>query len=332
MASDRYPPKLAGNAGREPKAHRAPNRDVVVSAHKLTKRYGSDRPALDDLNLTVGLGEVFGLLGPNGAGKTTLLRLLLGLTRPTAGSVAVFGSTPSIFSGPRGVGALVETPAFYPYLSGRHNLRLRARLLRSGETDPSRGRRVDEVLDLVGLRERADDRFRKYSLGMRQRLGIAAALLGEPRLLLLDEPTNGLDPRGIMEMRQLVRDLRSGGDTTVVISSHMLGEVEQMCDRVAILDRGRLVHECGTEEIRAQHWAVVVRAEPVEEARRVAAREGFLVTDVEEASMIRLSGDEGAVPRLIEQLVGAGISVREVRLEHRSLEQMYLGMVGGQPV
>jgi ABC-2 type transport system ATP-binding protein len=210
---------------------------TAIRTEQLTKRYG-DLVAVDGLNLTVQTGEVFGLLGPNGAGKTTTIAMLLGLIRPTSGRAELFGQAitndlPAVL---RNVGAMIEAPAFYPYLSGRANLQVLARM--RGIADG----RVDTVLATVGLSDRGRHRVRTYSQGMKQRLAIAAALLGEPRLILLDEPTNGLDPAGTVEMRQLIRTLSSNG-TTVVLCSHLLSEVEQLCERIAILNKGRLVAE-----------------------------------------------------------------------------------------
>jgi ABC-2 type transport system ATP-binding protein len=227
---------------------------------------------------------------------------------------------------------LIETPAFYPYLSGRDNLRLRARLLRNGDKGTYTGRGIEEVLDLVGLSKRADDRFKKYSLGMRQRLGIAAALLGEPELLLLDEPTNGLDPRGITEIRQLIQNLGSRGDTTMVVSSHLLSEVEQVCTRFGIINGGKLVHESGIEEVRVRHRTITVRAEPSKNVGEAAERVGLsVIEEVVPEGVVRLTGDEEAIPLLAEHLVRAGTKIREIRLEHSSLEQTYLNLTGEEP-
>jgi ABC-2 type transport system ATP-binding protein len=218
--------------------------DSVLQTHELSKRYGS-RLAVDRLDLTVRQGEIFGFLGPNGAGKTTTIRMLLGLIRPTGGSVELFGQ--DLAASPAGVlprvGALIEAPALYGYLSGRANLEVLA--------GPLRGipkRRIDEVLSTVDLKERQRDRVRSYSLGMKQRLGVAAAMLNDPDLLVLDEPANGLDPAGVVEMRDLLRSLVARG-ATVFVSSHVLGEVQQLCDRVAIIARGRLVTEAPVADL-----------------------------------------------------------------------------------
>jgi ABC-2 type transport system ATP-binding protein len=209
----------------------------AVQARGLRKRYG-ELEAVAGVDVTVQAGDVYGYLGPNGAGKTTSLRMMLGLIRPTSGEVRLFGRDPAAdpVAALEGVAGFVEDPAFYPYLSGRANLELLAALDGGGRE------RVDEVLDLVELRGRAGDRVRGYSHGMRQRLGIAAALLRRPRLLVLDEPTTGLDPAGMRDMRALVRRL-AGEGITVLLSSHLMGEVESLCNRVAILAGGRVRFE-----------------------------------------------------------------------------------------
>jgi ABC-2 type transport system ATP-binding protein len=210
----------------------------VISFTNVTKRYGG-RLVLDDVSFDVPAGGVVGLVGPNGAGKTTAIRLLLGLARPSAGEVRLLGARAGSREhrdALRRVGALVEGPALYRSATARANLAIQAAAL--GLADDRR--RIDELLDLVGLADRADDRVRTYSLGMRQRLGIALTLVGSPRLLILDEPTNGLDPRGIVEIRELVRRLPERG-ATVLVSSHLLAEVELMSDSVVVMDHGRLV-------------------------------------------------------------------------------------------
>src|SRR5436190_12701569 len=216
-----------------------------VETRGLVKRYG-DIVAVDHVDLTVERGDVFGYLGPNGAGKTTSLRIMLGLIRPSAGSARLFGRDPLIHGAKalEGVAGFVEAPRFYPYLTGRRNLRLLA-----DYDEPVSRARIDEVLELVELRDRAKDRVGGYSHGMRQRLGIAAALLRAPRLLLLDEPTTGLDPAGMRDMRELVRRM-AGEGITIMLSSHVLAEVEELCDHVAILRAGRVVFEGELEALR----------------------------------------------------------------------------------
>jgi ABC-2 type transport system ATP-binding protein len=239
---------------------------MAIVTHGLTKRYGP-RVAVDGLDLQVPHGKVYGFLGPNGSGKTTTLRMLVGLIRPSAGSIEVLGEPYSWRDRQRlaRTGALIETPAFYPYLSGRDNLRV------FGATGPAAGRsRPDEVLEAVGLTDRAKDKVRTYSLGMRQRLGIAVALLSDPDLLLLDEPANGLDPAGIVAMRELLRFLTAQGKT-VLVSSHILPEVQQLADVVGIIDRGRLVRQGRLDELLSGGAQVRVRVRPDEVAGALAA-------------------------------------------------------------
>ena len=223
---------------------------AVVEVRELTKRYGNGVVAVDQVSLGVRRGEVYGFLGPNGAGKTTTLRVLLGLVAPSAGHVRVLGRPPGDPAALARIGSLVEGPAFYPYLSGRDNLRVLTRYAGVPE------RRVPEVLRTVDLADRGGDRFGTYSLGMKQRLGVAAALLKDPALVVLDEPTNGLDPAGMRDMRRLVRRLGAEG-RTVLLSSHLLGEVQQVCDRVGIISGGRLIAESTVAELRGKASLVV---------------------------------------------------------------------------
>jgi len=291
--------------------------DLLVEAAGLTKRYGSRITAVDALDLNVHRGEVYGLLGPNGAGKTTTLKMLLGLIRPTSGVARVLGEEPGTPSALARVGALVESPAFYPYLSGRDNLAGMARL--SG-VHASKSR-VEEALEQVGLTSRAGDRFKKYSTGMKQRLGVAAALVKDPELLILDEPTNGLDPKGIAEMRDLIRSL-GRRERTVLLSSHMMGEVERICDRVGVIRSGRLVAEGPVAELRGQ-GGLLVKAEPLERAAEVAASiagvEGVEVED----GMLRLVVDPGRASEIARELVSAGVEVIELRPAQHSLEEAF---------
>src|SRR6266704_2740367 len=239
----------------------SPSGEVVLRTRNLSKHYGK-RLAVDNLNLEVKRGEIFGFLGPNGAGKTTTIRMALGLIAPSAGNVEILGhdvATHRAHILPR-VGALVETPALYLYMSGRNNLRAVGSVL-GGVPDE----RIDAVLELVGLRGRQKDRVRTYSLGMKQRLGVAIALLQDPDILILDEPANGLDPAGIVEMRDLMHRLAAEGKT-VFISSHMLSEVQQICTRVAIINLGRLISESSIEELIRGRGEYTVKLERAHEA------------------------------------------------------------------
>ena len=237
--------------------------DLVVETNGLTKKYG-DRLAVDSVSMTVRRGEVYGFLGPNGAGKTTTLRMMLGLIRPTAGSASILGQPAGGSDVTSRVGALIEGPGFFPYLSGRDNLRVLARYSGLAESE------VDAALKRVDLADRGDDRFKSYSLGMKQRLGVAAALMGEPELIVLDEPTNGLDPAGMADMRALVVELARGGQT-VLLSSHLLAEVQEICDRVGVINGGKLLRESTVAELRGE-TTLRVRATPGRPALAVAMR------------------------------------------------------------
>jgi ABC-2 type transport system ATP-binding protein len=235
--------------------------EVVLQTQRLTKRFGG-RTAVNGLDMEVHRGDVFGLLGPNGAGKSTTLRMVLGLIWPTAGSISLFGQ-PVTLGGRRAllqrVGAIIEQPSFYPYLSGRQNLAVVARFAGQPNTRALR-QRIEDVLQLVSLADRAKDAYKRYSLGMKQRLGLAAALLTEPELVILDEPTNGLDPAGIVEMRDLIGQLAQSG-MTVVLSSHLLHEVQQVCNRVAILNFGSVIAQGRVADLLASRSGLVVAFE-----------------------------------------------------------------------
>jgi ABC-2 type transport system ATP-binding protein len=297
-----------------------------IEARGLVKRYG-DVTAVDDVDLTVGAGEVYGYLGPNGAGKTTSLRMLLGLIRPDAGSAKLFGRDPLV-EGARaldGVAGFVEAPRFYPYLSGRRNLELVA-ALDGGDA----AARIGEALDTVELTARAKDRVGGYSHGMRQRLGIAAALVREPRLLLLDEPTTGLDPGGMRDMRRLVRRLADQG-ITVLLSSHLMGEVEELCDRVAIVRAGRVVYEGSLPELLASTAGryALRTTDDVRAAALAAERHG--VTDVRFADGgLTLSAEDEAVAALSIALGEAGIGIAALVPRTATLEELFFRMTEGE--
>ncbi len=298
--------------------------DTLVQTRGLTKRYGKRIVAVENLDLTVKRGEVYGFLGPNGTGRTTTLRMLLGLIRPSSGTVTVLGEEPGAPAGLAKVGALVESPAFYPYLSGRDNLRVMARYAGAPRS------RIPEVLEQVELSGRAKDKFGKYSLGMKQRLGVAAVLLKDPELLILDEPTNGLDPQGMADMRTLVRCLGQG-NRTVLLSSHLLGEVEQICDRAGVIQRGKLAAQGTLAEFRGGE-GLLVRTEPLYKARFIAARldgvEGANVLD----GALRLTVDPARAAEINRKLVAAGLDVSELRPAEQSLEEVFLELTGGETV
>jgi ABC-2 type transport system ATP-binding protein len=289
----------------------------MIRTRDLTKRYGELR-AVAGLDLDVRDGDIYGFLGANGSGKTTTIRMLLGLVLPTSGAIEVLGRPM-----PAGraevlpqVGALVEGPGAYPHLSGRSNL---AVIDASGPAGPGRDRRarIAEVLEQVGLDPSDRRPTRAYSLGMKQRLGLAAALLRRPRLLILDEPTNGLDPQGIAEIRELLLQLNRSG-TTVFLSSHLLAEVEQLCSRVGVLDRGRLVLQEQLDVLLRPSGLVAVRTPDVERCR--ALLEGYVARVEHDRLLVRASDPA----TLNAHLVDAGIGVREIGPHRRTLEHVVL--------
>ncbi len=302
-----------------------PHDTHVIETNGLTKRYG-EIVAVDHLDLRVRRGEVYGFLGPNGAGKTTTLRMLLGLIAPSEGGATVLGEHPGAADSLGRTGAMIETPAFYPHLSGRDNLKVLATY-----TGAPRGR-IDAVLGQVDLLDRAGDAFRDYSLGMKQRLGVAAALLKDPALLILDEPTNGLDPAGMAEMRDLIRDL-AGGDRTVLLSSHLMHEVEQVCDRVGVIATGRLVAEGTVDELRGED-ALIVGADPIAKAREIVSAVPGVGEVMMRAGSLRITaGSDAAIDAawLNAQLVEAGVGVHELRRERASLESVFLDLTEPAP-
>ncbi len=294
--------------------------EVVLRATNLTKLYGK-RIAVNNLNLEVHRGEIMGFLGPNGAGKTTTIRMALGLIAPTAGSVEILGQNIASHGArilPR-VGALVETPALYLYMSGRNNLRVVASVL--GGVPRAR---IDAVLDVVGLRSRQKDRVRTYSLGMKQRLGVAIALLQDPDLLLLDEPANGLDPAGIVEMRDLMHRLTAEGKT-VFISSHLLTEVQQICTRVAIINLGKLVKVSTIEELTSGRGEFVVTVERTEDALSLVKAQPWgkdARLDNHGALITAAPGQRGRDLNLF--LVNAGFVPETISPSTQDLEQVFL--------
>ncbi len=278
--------------------------------------------AVDRLDLTVCRGEVYGLLGPNGAGKTTTLRMLLGLVRPTSGSGEILGTKIGAPKALERVGARVETPGFYPHLSGRANLRVLATLARATRDG------VDAALSEVDLLDRADDRFGAYSMGMKQRLGVAAALLKDPDLLVLDEPTNGLDPQARADMRSLVRSL-GRGRRTVVLSSHLLEDVEQVCDRVGVMRLGRLIAETTVEDLRGPR-SLLVRAEPVEQAARILRAIATEASVRRDGDALIVDGGTAEPGDVARRLVGAGLRLEELRPVQRSLETAFLELIAAE--
>ncbi|MGC5039386.1 ATP-binding cassette domain-containing protein [Streptomyces sp. DT190] len=302
--------------------------EPAIATRALTKRYRGGQLAVDALDLTVPVGSVFGFLGPNGSGKTTTIRMLMGLIEPTSGTARVLGqpmpgATRAVLPH---VGALIEGPALYGFLSGRDNL------LRQDCADPAadprtRRARVAAALDRVGLTAAAGKKAKAYSLGMKQRLGLAAALLRPRRLLVLDEPTNGLDPQGMREIRTLIRELASDG-TTVFLSSHLLDEIEQVCTHAAVMARGRLLTQGPVAELAAgaRGLLVVTTPDPAE-AARVLKEQG--VGDLTVAGD-RVTGDvpDRDLAELTAALVAAGVRVRGFTVERASLEDAFVALTG----
>jgi ABC-2 type transport system ATP-binding protein len=291
---------------------------VPVEVRGLVKRYG-DLVAVDHVDLTIEEGDVYGYLGPNGAGKTTSLRMMLGLIRPTAGSVRLFGRDPQLsVKALEGVAGFVEAPRFYPYLSARRNLELVAAF--DGGDAPSR---IDDALATVELTGRAGDKIGGYSHGMRQRLGIAGALLRTPRLLLLDEPATGLDPAGMRDMRALIRRLADGG-MTVVLSSHIMAEVEELCNKVAIVRSGRIAYEGAISELkRTAGSGYRIRTTDDDRALAVCAAQ----PGVEDARLahdgIHMNAEEAVAADLSIALVESGVGIVEMVRESATLEDLF---------
>ena len=294
--------------------------DITLQTESLTKRFGA-RTAVDSLTMRVERGDIYGFLGPNGAGKSTTLRMLLGLVRPTSGTIK-FQERASGWEYIRSrsrIGAIVETPAFYENFSGRRNLQLLASL--SGVV-PSK--RVEQVLEIVDLRDRAGDPVKTYSYGMRQRLGIAQALLPTPELIILDEPTNGLDPQGIQQTRDLIRRLREEFKLTVLLSSHLLTEIEQLCNRVGVIHEGRLLYEGAPNALVKPASRYKLRVDNTSAAFELLIKEPGVTVSRNGAAFLHVDAEAEHLPSLNALLVGHGIRVYELSPAQESLEDAFL--------
>jgi ABC-2 type transport system ATP-binding protein len=293
----------------------------LIEVDHLTKRYGNT-VAVNDLTFRVTPGRITGFLGPNGAGKTTTLKAILSLVRPTSGTTRVFGKPYRELEEPaRRIGAVLETSRYHPGRSGRNHLRVLA--AEAGIADE----RVEEVLDLVAMKEAAKRRVGGYSMGMRQRLGLAAALLGEPDVLVLDEPANGLDPAGIRWLRDLLRALSSQG-RTILVSSHVLAEVEQIADEVVIIHRGRFVAQSTTRELAARATgAVRVRSPDAERLREVLTRAGMRVAEADNGA---LAVSDGTAERVGELAAANNVVLHELSAERATLEEAFLELTAGE--
>lgn len=296
----------------------------VIETTALTKRYGNV-VAVNELTLRVPRGGVFGFLGPNGSGKTTTMGMLLGLVHPTSGEARIFGDPARHPATLRRVGAMVETPTFYPYLSGRENLRYFQGI-------GGRGSRadIDRLLALVDLGKRADSKFGAYSLGMKQRLGVACALLGDPELVFLDEPTNGLDPAGVVEVRELIRQLGTGG-RTVVLSSHLLAETELVCDNVAVLSRGRLIAQGTISELLRQQDSLRVRTTNDAGAQEILRGLPWVEGVVARDDGLVLTAPQARAWEAVRALADRQIYVNELVPLHRTLEDFFMDITGTDP-
>ena len=327
-AETRGPPKRVLTLSPGPPNHTGPHPMPVIETRELTKRYGRRAAksvlAVDQVSFAVEEGQVFGFLGPNGCGKTTTIGMLVGIINPTGGDFRLFGA-----SGPKAllaarsrVGATLETPNFYPYLSGRDNLRVAAAIKGVGRA------RIEECLELVGLADRAKHRFRTYSLGMKQRLALAATMLNDPELVILDEPANGLDPQGMREIREIIRVL-AGRGKTIFLSSHLLWEVERTCSHVAIVRKGRIVASGTVEEVVSGGSSALLRAED-EDALAAALEDCPEVTSVrrgDDGVVVGLSG--GDLASVNRYLSGRGIHVSHLAPHRQSLEEVFIDLTRG---
>ena len=295
-----------------------------IHTENLSKHFGRGKKrieAVKSVELTVEPGQVYGFLGPNGAGKTTTIRMLLRLLHPTTGRAYIYGQDvarhPEVL---RRVGAIVEGATFYNFLTARRNLEVFART--ADQYDPAR---IDSLLAQVGLAERKHQRVKGYSTGMKQRLGLAAALLGDPDLLILDEPTNGLDPSGMHEIREFIRRLATEQGKTIFLSSHLLSEVEQICDRVAIIQRGQIVREGVVSELLEAKTALRVEARPLEAAAAALSAHWSVTTN---STWLSVQATREEIPAIVRRLVESNIDIYQVTSQRQTLEEYFLSVVG----
>ncbi len=294
----------------------------VLSINNLTKYYGKLK-ALDNLSLEVFPGEILGFLGPNGSGKTTTLGILLGILKADSGTFSWFGNPPS-HEQRKKIGALLETPLFYPYLSGYDNLKIIATIKDAPLSE------IDEVLHIVGLEERRGSKFKTYSLGMKQRLAIAAALLGKPEVMILDEPTNGLDPTGIVEIRDLIVKIAKRG-MTIVLASHLLDEVEKICTHVVVLEKGKKLHAGSVSEVLRSSVTIELAAYDMEALQQALEEEAFVVATRPEAGLLIVELNRKVETSEINRLLtNKGIYVSHLALRKKSLENYFLELLTEQ--
>ncbi|MGG3943925.1 ABC transporter ATP-binding protein [Peribacillus psychrosaccharolyticus] len=295
---------------------------TTLSVQNLKKKIGK-RQIIKGISFELQAGEVFGFLGPNGAGKTTTIRMLVGLIKPTSGSMVVCGYNvrTHFTKAMEKIGCIVENPELYPYLTGKENLLHFARMLPNiPET------RITEVVAMVGLEARIDEKVKTYSLGMRQRLGIAQAMLNHPKVLILDEPTNGLDPAGIREMRQFIRELAEQEGLSVLVSSHLLGEIQLLCDRVAIIKNGEIIQVDSVKNLLSSQEKMLWKVDPMERGKAVLTQ----LTDVSESTdeYLVTAFEEKEIPKWNVKLINEGISVLEMNRKLPALEDLFLEVTG----
>ena len=295
----------------------------VIETSELTKRY-ADVVAVDKLSLRVPQGGVFGFLGPNGSGKTTTMGMLLGLVHPTSGEARIFGDPARHAATLKQVGAMVESPTFYPYLSGRDNLKYFQGIKRRGSPAD-----IERLLQLVDLGKRADSKFSTYSMGMKQRLGIACALIGDPELIFLDEPTNGLDPAGVVEVRELIRQL--GRDRTVILSSHLLAETELVCDNVAVLSRGKLIAQGSIQELLRSHDAIRMRTTSDSDAAAILGEIPWVDAVRSEDGSLLVEAPKERSWEISKILSERGVYLSELTPLRRSLEEFFMEITDTDP-
>ena len=299
---------------------------IAIRLENVSKTFGRRKKRIEavrQLSLEVASGQVFGFLGPNGAGKSTTIRMMLDLVRPTEGTVSLFERpVRGNYDLMRRVGALVEGAAFYEFLTGRKNLEILARTANC--YDPER---IQHLLAQVDMADRADRKVQSYSTGMKQRLGLAAALLNDPDLVILDEPTNGLDPAGIQDVRHFIRELADNQGKTVFLSSHLLSEVEQVCDRVGIIHNGRLVQTGNVAELLSTQSTIQIEASPQEKAIATLSSDW---TVMENERWLQVQAAREAVPTIVQQLVAADVQIFQVTVQQQSLESLFLAATGVQ--
>lgn len=293
---------------------------IAICLENVSKTFGRHKKRVDavrQLSLEVATGQVFGFLGPNGAGKSTTIRMMIDLIRPSSGSIKLFGqSVQGNYKLMRRVGALVEGAAFYDFLTGRKNLEVFAR---AGDCyDPAR---IQSLLTQVGMADRADRKVQGYSTGMKQRLGLAAALLNDPDLVILDEPTNGLDPAGIQDVRHFIRNLAQEQGKTIFLSSHLLSEVEQVCDQVGIIDNGRLVQMGNVAELLSARTTILLETTPQDQALALLqTRWSVMKND----RWLQIQAEREAVPTIVQQLVAVDVQIFQIVVQQQSLEELFL--------